>query len=545
MSRLLLTAIWLTGSCLAQWPQMPVPQQNPITVEKAVLGKILFWEEQLSSDDSMACGTCHVPEFGGGEPRTVGVVHPGPDELYGTDDDIHGSPGVVRQAHDGDFAADAIFGLGRQVTRRQAPTNLGAAFHVDLFWDGRATNQFVDPETGLVAAPHSAGLEHQAIGPILSDVEMGHAGRSWQDVRSRLQSVQPLALATALTPDILQALQQHPSYPALFQWAFGDPSITAVRIGYALATYQRTLIPDDTPWDRFMNGQTTALTPDQQTGWSLFIGAARCDLCHLPPLFSDDLFHILGLRPAAEDRGLGAVLGVANEDGAFKTPNLRNAGLRHRLFHNGQSPGLLDPGQVTDPASSTNIYLNGGGVDQSNLDPFLFSLSKNGVTIADLLMVNDFVANGLTDPRVAQGLPPFDHPRLRSMTVPAPIVFGLDLPGATAPRLIDAVPPWPGNADYKLGAFGGDGGGLAVLAFGLQPIIPTVFLGLPFNVAVNDFKLLSLSGAPGTAGVATWHLPIPADPNLGNLPLYFQLFANDATAPGGVAASQGWELIVR
>ena len=72
-------------------PPVPVPPQNPITEPKRVLGKILFWDEQLSSDDTIACGTCHLPVKGGGDDR-VGT-HPGPDGVFGNADDILGSPG--------------------------------------------------------------------------------------------------------------------------------------------------------------------------------------------------------------------------------------------------------------------------------------------------------------------------------------------------------------------------------------------------------------------------------------------------------------------
>ena len=62
---------------------------------KRVLGKILFWEEQLSSDDTVACGTCHIPAAGGADPRLS--ANPGPDGLFGTADDTIGSAGIVRR----------------------------------------------------------------------------------------------------------------------------------------------------------------------------------------------------------------------------------------------------------------------------------------------------------------------------------------------------------------------------------------------------------------------------------------------------------------
>ncbi|MBT8441678.1 MAG: cytochrome-c peroxidase, partial [Gammaproteobacteria bacterium] len=80
--------IWLlfvfaAGHAGAELPPVPVPAANPITEEKRVLGKILFWDEQLSSDDSIACGTCHIPSAGGADPRAG--LHPGTDP--GTLDD--------------------------------------------------------------------------------------------------------------------------------------------------------------------------------------------------------------------------------------------------------------------------------------------------------------------------------------------------------------------------------------------------------------------------------------------------------------------------
>ena len=78
---------------MAEMPVVPVPSENPITESKRILGKILFWDEQLSSDNTMACGTCHIPSNGGTDPRPA--INPGFDYLFGTDDDVIGSMGVV------------------------------------------------------------------------------------------------------------------------------------------------------------------------------------------------------------------------------------------------------------------------------------------------------------------------------------------------------------------------------------------------------------------------------------------------------------------
>ena len=72
----------------AQLPPPPVPPENPITEPKRVLGKILFWEEQLSSDNTVSCGTCPQPFRAATDPRPA--VHPGLDLSFGTPDDGFG-----------------------------------------------------------------------------------------------------------------------------------------------------------------------------------------------------------------------------------------------------------------------------------------------------------------------------------------------------------------------------------------------------------------------------------------------------------------------
>src|SRR5918994_3697577 len=131
--------LWLVvfggGSPLAaDLPPVPVPVENPITEPKRVLGKILFWDEQLSSDGSVACGTCHRPSAGGGDPRAG--RHPGIDK--GTIDDVMGSPGIAALDRNGRAQPSTLFGTGPQVTPRLSPPNFTALWADELFWDGRA-----------------------------------------------------------------------------------------------------------------------------------------------------------------------------------------------------------------------------------------------------------------------------------------------------------------------------------------------------------------------------------------------------------------------
>ncbi|HNO78358.1 MAG TPA: cytochrome c peroxidase [Phycisphaerae bacterium] len=385
----------------AQLPPVPVPAENPITEPKRVLGKMLFWDEQLSSDNTIACGTCHLPTSAGADPRTA--VNPGVDGVAATLDDIFGSFGVARADSDGEYYEDAVFGFARQVTGRSAQMTIGSQWAPDLFWDGRATSQFINPETGAVSIAVGGGLESQAVGPIMSDVEMAHEDRDWSEVSTKLSAAKPMALAVQKPADVQAALAGVTTYGDLFTDAFGDPAITAERIAFAIATYERTLVADQTPWDAFVGGNPTAMTPGQVQGWNFF-RASQCAICHAPPLFTNNTFRNIGLRPLAEDTGRQGVTGVPADAGRFKVPSLRNTGLKSTYMHNGQLqslPVVLDfyqgvNGQVQFPA---------------NQDPLIPPINIPPPVRPALV---DFLANALTDPRVEAGTFPFDRPKLHS-----------------------------------------------------------------------------------------------------------------------------------
>nr|WP_322681510.1 cytochrome c peroxidase [Nostoc sp. DedQUE03]MDZ7976995.1 cytochrome c peroxidase [Nostoc sp. DedQUE03]MDZ8044951.1 cytochrome c peroxidase [Nostoc sp. DedQUE02] len=221
--------------------------------------------------------------------------------------------------------------------------------------------------------------------------------------------------------------------------------------GLAIQLYESTLIANDTPYDRFLEGNTTALTEQQQRGKDLFGGKAGCIFCHsgleltsasvsnvknqrlkattsTPKIVSDRGFFNIGVRPTLEDTGVGgqdpfgnplsesrvAALGkfplllgsspnlTVNPDdtvlanGQFKTPGLRNVELTAPYFHNG---GYLTLPQVVD------FYNRGGDFrDQGVLPPLGLSQSEKDDLVAFL--------KGLTDERVVHEKAPFDHPQL-------------------------------------------------------------------------------------------------------------------------------------
>ncbi|MBL8752396.1 MAG: hypothetical protein JNK15_03765 [Planctomycetes bacterium] len=536
-----LAFLGFSASLVAQaLPPQPVPPQNPITPQKAILGKLLFWEEQMSSNNRVACGTCHTFGAGGGDLRRV--VHPGNDGVTPSPDDSFGSPGVIRSDANNHYLPDAEFGLGRQVTKRASPSFLTAAWFPELFWDGRARTNFVDPDTNTTLIPTGGALENQALGPLLAADEMAHDARTFADVTTKLLAARPMALATNLPADMAAAIAGGVTYPQLFQAAFGSPEITATRIAFALATYQRTLVPNQTPYDLFIAGNNTALTPQQVNGLNVFNGPARCNLCHTPGLFSDRQFRNLGLQPIAFDNGRQAVTGLAQDGGKFKVPSLRNIGLRTSFMHTGQFTTI---GQVF------TFYLNGGGPNLQNKDPLLQPLNvppPNGVPPQAANDLINFLQNGLTDPRVANGQAPFTRPTLRSqLLAEGGALYGIGSPGTGAriPLIMAEVPANLGNVDFKFGVSNARGASAATFVLSTGPS-STVLAGVNVNVLLNGGEVLvplMLAGNPGVAGAGygTVAFPMPNEPGLVGLTLFGQWFVWDTGAVPGIATTRGAE----
>lgn len=503
-------------------PPVPVPPANPMSEEKRVLGKILFWDEQISSSNTMSCGTCHTPARGGTEGRLA--RNPGRDGVLTTPDDILGSAGVVRADEDRDYERDGLFGLNAQITDRAANTNINAAYAPQLFWDGRASGQFIDPQTGQVAINNGGALESQAAQPPVNTVEMAHPGYDWEAIAEKLNRVRPLDLATNMPADVQAVLTSGATYGDLFRAAFGSETITARRIAFALATYQRTLISDQSPFDRFIAGETGALTAQQQRGLNALRGPqARCSVCHVGDLFTGQGFRNIGLRPIAEDKGRQAVTGDPADRGKFKVPTLRNVGLKRTFMHNGQFQTLT---QVLQ------FYARAPGAPQQfpdNRDPVIPQIQLPPQVAGD---IQEFLQNGLTDPRVAQQTFPFDRPTLyteRAQDRATLIGAGGAGTGGVAPRIVVMDPGMVGNLDFRIGLDGALGGAAARL--GLSTSAPIGGRITP----EREFDVMITEGTGTGNGVATLHWPLTADEVEGGQIVFAQWFIADAGAAGGEA----------
>lgn len=263
---------------------MPTPPENPLTAEKAALGRKLFFDKRLSRDNSVSCGTCHDPELGftDREPVAVGV-----DQQKGT---------------------------------RRTPRLINRGYGQTFFWDGRAQS-----------------LEEQVLKPIENPIEMD------------------LALAEAVG-----RVAEDAEYAAAFQVAFGEgPNPSAVAM--ALASYVRTIVSGDSPYDRYVAGDADALTPEQRRGLELFRGKAACAVCHLGPNLTDEEFHNTGVgwkEGPPEDLGRAKVTDHPEDRGAFKTPTLREVALVGPYMHDGSLETLEDVIDFYNDGGEANDYLD-------------------------------------------------------------------------------------------------------------------------------------------------------------------------------------------
>lgn len=433
------------------------------------------------------------------------------------DDDIVGSQGVVKTGFDGiapgsaeddgTTLSDPVHHVGgintRRVTGRQAPSVINAVFNVRSFWDGRANYVFngvnpfglrdpnaptileVQPDGSI--APVSVVLEKsslasQAVGPPNNGVEMSWNGRTFPELGRKLLNLRPLAQQIVDPTDSVLGGMVHSSgrgldgtYEAMVQSAFLNRYWDATEqtpdgfslmeanfslfFGLAVQVYESTLASDDAPYDRFREGDDSALTEQQKHGLDVFLHQGLCIECHVGPEFTgasvnniliedpvehmimadrgtavyDNAFYNIGVRPTTDDPGLagtdpfgnplsftrlsqqGVVIGPpmlfepeidpdlrTAVSGSFKVPSLRNVELTGPYMHSGVF-STLD--QVV------NFYFRGGDFIEENIQNADASIRPLPLTPQDKADLVAFLTS-LTDERVRLQSAPFDHPQL-------------------------------------------------------------------------------------------------------------------------------------
>ena len=240
-------------------------------------------------------------------------------------------------------------GNGMTTLKRRTPTIENAVFNELQMWDGRFQT-----------------LEDQVMGPMQSPGEMN-----------------------GTLDDILKMLKSKRGYVQAFQRAYPGEGVTKGTVGKALASFERTIISQGAPFDAWVHGKDSAISPSAQRGFDLFTGKANCVACHSGPNFSDEGFHNIGLE--GDDLGRFAKLPIKISKGAFKTPTLRDVALVAPYMHNGAYRTLEE---VID-------HYDRGGDNKDNLDPSMHPL---GLTAREKLDLVQFLKT-LTGKQVVVTLP--------------------------------------------------------------------------------------------------------------------------------------------
>jgi len=330
---------------LASLPDsIPAPDDNPTTPEAVELGRMLFWDPILSGPRDVACASCHHPDFA----YTDGLAFP--------------------------------IGVGGRFisAARNTPTVLGTAFNgltvdgqvpperAQMFWDNRAES-----------------LEAQALGPLKNADEMRGTAFGEDEILDEL----------------VTRLVGIPAYTTLFEAAFGAESVNATNLAKALAAFERTLVPRDSSFDRYMAGDDEAMTTSQIRGLHGFI-LQGCAGCHSGPMLSDYKLHNLEVPARLGEATYGESVFPEAEGGAFRTPSLRMVTRTAPYMHNGVFATLSE---------TVDFYHN---IDHHiKVDP----LVEGDVEVAhgqgdDILAFFEALSDGTFDTtipeRVPSGLPP-------------------------------------------------------------------------------------------------------------------------------------------
>lgn len=233
-------------------------------------------------------------------------------------------------------------GFGGRLTLRNAPTLINAAYHEFLFWDGRA-----------------GSLEEQAKGPILHPSEMASSEEK-----------------------IIETLGAIQGYGTLFREAFGSEEISLERVAQAIASFERTLLSGNSPFDRWkFGGDESAMSKAAIRGFKVFTSKGNCVKCHLADEFSapftDDKFHNLGVgmdkRPI--HAGREKITKKIRDRGKFKTPTLRHVTQTAPYMHDGRFATLEE---VVD-------FYDRGGHPNPHLDPDMKPLNLTKAEKEDLI----------------------------------------------------------------------------------------------------------------------------------------------------------------
>lgn len=248
-------------------------------------------------------------------------------------------------------------GFEGRVGPRNSPTILNSAYQKHQFWDGRVKS-----------------LEAQALGPVQTAVEMN----------------MPL-------DKLIKKLQAIKGYRKLFEKAYPKEGITAVTFAKAIASFERTIVSPDSPFDKYAKGDEDAISQEAKEGFKLFRGKALCIYCHDGWNFSDGSFQNIGLHDGElKGKELGRY-NVKNRPvwyGAFKTPTLRDVSKSYPYFHDGSVKTLEE----------ATFICSSGGRYEHNVKNLSTAMHDRNLTREEVDKIVSFMKT-LTSPDIVLKIP--------------------------------------------------------------------------------------------------------------------------------------------
>lgn len=307
------------------------PANNALDAQKIALGKLLFFDPILSGNKDVACASCHQPNL-----------------AYTDNLDIAVGVNGVGSGTARNFIASA----NKLFTKRNTPTIVNTAFNgiVNL------SDNYNPATAPMFYDNRVSSLELQSLEPI----------KALEEMRGTIFT------ATTALDSVVARLKNIPQYVTLFKNVFGVGEITADNLSKAIAAFERTIVANNSPYDRFVRGETTALTNQQIQGLNSF-KQTGCDKCHSGAMFSDYKLHILSVPDNSK-----IATDVGNGSYAFRTPTLRNLSLTAPYMHNGAFQTLSDVIRFYDnvgKGQSQNAH-----VPNNQLDNNLRGLTDNQTT---------------------------------------------------------------------------------------------------------------------------------------------------------------------
>ncbi len=338
------------------------PKDNMPSEAKALLGRLLFFDPILSGSKDIACVTCHHPNNGYAEFLDISI---GPN--------AHGLGSKRKFNPNNDIP----------LVKRNAQTVINTAFNgidtydrytpeaAPMFWDVRVKS-----------------LEKQALEPIKAFEEM--RGHNFSE--------------TEILPEVVNRLKAIPEYQHLFTAAFdAENSITIENLSKAIAAYERTLVTNNSRFDKYMRGDENAILLSEKDGFELF-KKVGCANCHNGPMFSDYKVHVLG---APENKKLPEPDTGVDEGFGFRTPSLRNLRFTAPYMHNGSIKTLKQVLEFYEDIS--NGKERNKNVPKSQFDPLVnelnLSVKEMSLIISFLNTLNDDSFDKTIPEAVPSGLP--------------------------------------------------------------------------------------------------------------------------------------------